>query len=265
MAPSAYVSSEEYSPTTMKMLAGYRDALDRSSIVSVTDPKGIILYANDLFCELSGYSREELVGKPHNIIRHPDMPKAVFKDLWETIAAKKSWHGIVKNKKKNGGHYWVKTIVMPILDDQGEIVEYISVRTDITDLENTQEKLEKAVEKLQELDVRKNEFINIASHELRTPLSAIYGYVNMILDGDAGEINDEVRTYLEQVERSTQQLIAMVSDMLDVAKLESGEARLFLEPSDFRLLIDEVISSLHPMLLAKSQTLEQNISFASCL
>lgn len=99
-------------------------------IISRTDLKGIITYANETFAEISGYEIDELIGKPHNIVRHPDMPSAVFKDLWETIQNKKQWSGVVKNLRKDRGHYWVKAIVSGVYKD-GELVEYKSLRTPI--------------------------------------------------------------------------------------------------------------------------------------
>ncbi len=132
----------------ISLLEQYRNVVDRSSIVSKTDVKGKITYANDQFCAISGYSREELLEKPHNIVRHLDMPKSAFKDMWDTILAKKPWFGIVKNKKKDGGYYIVEATINPILNHKGEIEEFIAIRNDITevvqlheDLEHTQEEL----------------------------------------------------------------------------------------------------------------------------
>lgn len=101
---------------------------DEVNILSTTSPKGIITYSNEDFNEVAGYSREELLGKNHNIVRHPDMPPAAFADLWENIKGGKTWMGVVKNRCKNGDHYWVDAFVTPILED-GKIVEYQSVRS----------------------------------------------------------------------------------------------------------------------------------------
>ncbi len=98
------------------------------AIISTTDLKGIITYANPEFVEVSGFTEEELIGRNHNIIRHPDMPPAAFKDLWETVKQGQPWHGMVKNRCKNGDHYWVDAFVTPIWDN-GEISGYQSVRT----------------------------------------------------------------------------------------------------------------------------------------
>lgn len=97
-------------------------------IISETDLKGIITYANRRFCEISGYSAEELVGRPHNIIRHPDMPKAAFESMWKSIEAGEIWRGIVKNLRKDGRYYWVATEIAPIKDEDGVITGYMAAR-----------------------------------------------------------------------------------------------------------------------------------------
>ena len=86
---------------------------DTDFLVSQTDSKGIILFANEDFCKIAGYKLEELIGKPHNIVRHPDMPKAAFKDLWDTVKSGRVWKGYVQNATKDGGYYWVFATVYP--------------------------------------------------------------------------------------------------------------------------------------------------------
>ena len=101
---------------------------DNASLVSTTDLKGRIQYCNRAFIEVSGYSREELLGQPHNLIRHPDMPAEAFRDLWATIRSGRPWSACVKNRRKNGDHYWVLANVTPLMDASGP-VGYMSVRT----------------------------------------------------------------------------------------------------------------------------------------
>ena len=101
-------------------------------LISRTDTKGRILYANPAFIEVSGFSREELIGKAHNIVRHPDMPPQAYKDLWRTLQAGESWLGLVKNRRKDGGYYWVLANATPIVEN-GEVVAYSSVRVRPTD------------------------------------------------------------------------------------------------------------------------------------
>ena len=110
----------------------YDTIVEENTIVSKTDKHGIITYVNDNFCKSSEYSKEELIGKSHNIVRHPDNPKELFKDLWQTIKVKKeSWYGVLKNLTKSGKPYFIKTTIKPIFNVDGEIVEYVSIRSNI--------------------------------------------------------------------------------------------------------------------------------------
>ncbi len=123
---------------THKLYEQYKQAVDITNIVTKTDPKGIITYANEQFVGISGYSRDELIGHSHRIVRHPETPPELFRELWSTITAKKVWKGVVKNRKKNGEAYIVSATIMPILDEEENIVEYIAIRQDITELLNQQ-------------------------------------------------------------------------------------------------------------------------------
>ncbi|ABV67975.1 response regulator receiver:Metal-dependent phosphohydrolase, HD subdomain [Aliarcobacter butzleri RM4018] len=135
------------------LLNQYKNTVDRSAIVSKTNEKGIITYVNEAFCNISGYSQNELLGKSHNIVRHEDMDSLIFKEMWHTIKIlKQSWSGIVKNKKKDGNPYWVQTIINPILDENGNILEFIGIRTDITEIEKTKEYLKN------QFDISQNNF-----------------------------------------------------------------------------------------------------------
>jgi PAS domain S-box-containing protein len=109
--------------------------LDKDTmIVSETDSKGIVRYVNDVFCSFAEYSKDEILGKPHNIVRHPDMPKVAFSGLWDTIKRGQTWNGIVKNLSKHGNYYWVNATVFTSKDKEGNL-KYISVRTKATDEE----------------------------------------------------------------------------------------------------------------------------------
>lgn len=101
-------------------------------ITTTTDEKGILIDVSDAFCNVYGYTKNELIGKPHSIIRHPDTPKNIFKDLWQTISSGKRWTGILKNRKKDGSYYYVDSVIEPIFDENGRILGYHSVRFDVT-------------------------------------------------------------------------------------------------------------------------------------
>lgn len=132
---------------SQKLLQEYKEAVDEGSIVSKSDITGKITYVNNQFCKISGYAKDELIGKQHKILRHCDMPKAIFENLWHTIKVlKKTWHGELKNRKKDGSHYWVEATIKPILDTKGNIIEFIALRTDITEIQNYKEFLRKKLD-----------------------------------------------------------------------------------------------------------------------
>ncbi|WMJ69413.1 PAS domain-containing protein [Stenotrophomonas sp. 24(2023)] len=127
-----------YTPDNQQLL----DALQNVMVISTTDLQGNITYANDLFCTLTGFAREELIGQPHSMVRHPDVPKAVYKDMWDTIKAGNIWTGIVPNLGKGGVLYVVDTTVQPLFDAHGGITGYISIRRVVNDLMQDFERVE---------------------------------------------------------------------------------------------------------------------------
>jgi len=122
-------------------LAFQKFALDEHAIVSIANVAGNITYVNDKFCTISGYDREELLGKNHKIVKSDEHSDAFFVDMWKTISSGCSWHGEIKNINKNGSHYWVKTTIVPTLNDVGKPYQYVGIRTEITERKHAEEKL----------------------------------------------------------------------------------------------------------------------------
>ncbi len=168
-------------------LKEYQEATNSSAIVSKANLQGIITYVNDEFCRISEYTPDELIGNNHNIIRHPDMPASAFKDMWHTIKNKKQiWKGLVRNKTKSGKSYYVKTTVKPILDQHNNIVEYIALRDDITDIMNPKKQLDDAIKNAKEPLV-----VYIKLEEFNT---LVEFYDNETVE----TIQDKITQYLEQ-------------------------------------------------------------------
>ncbi|MDD2906304.1 MAG: PAS domain-containing sensor histidine kinase [Sulfurimonas sp.] len=217
----------------LQLLHEHKKALDESSIVSKTDLHGVITYVNENFCNVSGYSSAELIGKPHNIIRHEDVPKKVFKELWETIKKKEIFHAIIKNKKKNGDFYYVDSTIIPILDTNAEIVEYFAVRHDVTELI-------KAKEDALSAEKAKSAFLATMSHELRTPLNAVIGFSQILLS-KTDFPGETMANYIHKINLSGKHLLNIVNNILDFSKIESQKLHIHKERIALEALINETL------------------------
>ncbi|MEA2018574.1 MAG: PAS domain S-box protein [Campylobacterota bacterium] len=192
--------------------------LSKYVIYSKTDLKGKITEVSDAFCDIAQYKREELIGKPHNIVRHKDMPKTAFKNMWDTIQSGKVWTGEVKNLKKDGGYYWVDANISPEYDENNNIQGYVAIRHDTTakkDFEEQHQQLLQA-EKMASM----GEMIGNIAHQWRQPLSVIStGVSGMQVQKEYGLLTDEIfNTTCNAIEQNTQYLSKTIDDFKNFIK-----------------------------------------------
>ena len=170
-----YARIERASEDQIRQLADLKYALDQSAIVATTDVKGRITYVNDKFCEISKYSREELLGKDLRIINSGAHPEEFFRDLWRTIARGKVWHGEILNRAKDGSPYWVDTTIVPFVDDRHHPYQYTAIRNDITERKQMESRLRE-----QAALARVGQMAAIVAHEVRNPLAGIKGAMQVL-------------------------------------------------------------------------------------
>lgn len=166
----------------LQELKDQKFALDQSAIVAQTDARGIITMVNEKFCEISGYSRAELLGKDHRVVNSGVHPKTFFQYLWKTISSGKVWRGEICNRKKNGEFYWVGTTITPFLDEHGRPYQYLAIRQDITELKNAQQIIldqEAQLVNASRLSAI-GEMAAAITHEINNPLGVILGRAEMI-------------------------------------------------------------------------------------
>ena len=193
-------------------LENLKQALDNFAIISTTDKNGTITYVNEMFCKVSKYSKEELIGQNHRILKSGFHPPEFYVDLWKTISSGKIWSKVIKNKAKDGSYYWVKTIIMPVFDDKGNIEEYISIRTDITNEIELQEQIlqKERLTSIGELSAR-------LAHDLRNPLSILKNAVGILKLHEPNLSQTSIEN-LKRMNRAIARMTHQIDEVLDFVK-----------------------------------------------
>jgi PAS domain S-box-containing protein len=213
-----------------------------SEHIIITDPDAKIVYANQAASTITGYSVQEMTGQTPRLWGG-HMEKSFYEKMWKTIKTDKlTFHAEATNKRKNGEEYKADLFISPILDSAGNIVYFVGIERDIT-----HEK---------EVDRMKTEFVSLASHQLRTPLTAIKWFLEMMLDGDVGEVSGEQRNFLEKVYESNEKMIELVNSLLNITRIESG--RLTVEPIPTKIsdLINQVLLKIKALSTQKQMTIK---------
>ncbi len=236
-------ASEARLRVSLREVNDLKTAMDAHAIVAITDASGVITYANDRFCSISGYPREELIGHTHRILNSGTHPRQFFAELWKTIGAGRIWHGEICNRTKAGELYWVDATIVPFLGEDGRPVQYIAIRTDITERKHLEERLAVARDEALEASRLKSEFLATMSHEIRTPMNAIIGMASLLSDG---RLEVEQADMVRVITSAAESLLTIINDILDFSRIESGQLRLDLADFDLDSVLEEVVALLAP-------------------
>lgn len=219
----------------VKDLEKFKLAVDNvADNIVISDAEGIVIYANKAIEKTTGYKPEEAIGKKSGSLWKSPMPSEYYKKLWDTIKLhKKNFISEIQNKRKNGEIYSAIISISPILNKKGEVEFYVAVERDIT--------------KERAIDKAKTEFVAVASHALRTPLTAIRGLVSMILDKEYGAINKDLLQPLEDIETSSERLIHLVNDLLNISRIQAGRMKFVISDFSVSTIIKDVVHFLQPI------------------
>jgi PAS domain S-box-containing protein len=227
-----FAAEREARDRSIYRLEEIRQALDQAAIVATTDQKGIITYVNDKFCEISGYSREELLGRDHRILNSGYHPKEYIRGLWRTIAQGRIWRGELRNRAKDGHFYWVDTTIVPFMDAAGKPRQYLAISSDITQRKAAEAKL---VE--QSSLAQLGQLAAVVAHEVRNPLAGVRGSLQILrsrLDGTTGDAS-----IMDAMIARIDVLNAKVEDILRFARPRTP----VLESVDVRVVLTDAVGS----------------------
>lgn len=220
-----------------KLLEEYKSAIDVSAAVTKTDLDGVITYVNDSFCKMTGYEKEEVVGKKHNLVKHPETSKKIYVEMWKQVNAKKIWRGKIKSRRKDGTTYFESSVIIPILNARDDIVEFIAIRQDITDLYDQENYLRKRIEEEVEKNLLETKYSTIGrmaagiTHEINTPLTYIKGNVELMFE-DLRGLDDSVaaKTYLIEDARVIADGVNRIANIVESMREMASQSKASLEP-----------------------------------
>lgn len=219
--------------------------------ILITNLDGNIEYANPKVVESSGYSLNEILGKNPRMFNSGQKTAEEYKNMWNSITSGIEWRGEFLNKRKNGELYWELASISPIFNDRGEIVHYLAIKEDITESKFKSNELRLAKEKAEESDRLKSAFLCNMSHEVRTPLNSIIGFSELLINSDFDET--QKIDFANQIINSSSNLLAIITDIMDISKLESGELKIYKNEILVNTFVESIINEYE--LKAKNKNL----------
>lgn len=199
----------------LRFLEAYQMAIDESIICSVTDTKGVIVYVNKKFCEVSKYQEEELIGKNHRILNANYHGGTFFKEMWQTISAGEMWRNEVKSIAKDGTYFWQDSLILPVFDENRNIIQYFSIRIPIDERKKAEEEREQRIKDLEGLLFK-------ISHEVRHPVTLMLGICNLFDDVSLSQ--EELATFINGIKHAAERLDIYTREITEVlSKLRDKE------------------------------------------
>ena len=226
-------------------------ALDQHSIVAVTDVKGTITYVNNKFCEISGYSKEELIGQNHRLLKSGFHSDDFFRNMYLSISKGNVWTGEICNKDKKGNIYWVDSTFVPYMGENGKPESYTAIRTDITQRKLDDAELLASKKAAEEAARAKSEFLACMSHEIRTPMNGVLGMLSLLM---TSKLDVEQLHRASVARESAKSLLTVINDILDFSKIDAGKMELEILNFDLLKMLDDFCESF--ALLAESNEIE---------
>ena len=194
------------------------------------EPGPKIVYVNDAFTRLTGYTREEVLGKTPRILQGPDSDLKAKAEIKEALSSKKAIRTTILNYSKSGKQYWLDINIIPLKNKKGEVTHFAAIERDLTEIKEINEQL-------LELNETKNKFLGIASHDLRNPLYIIRSFSEVLKDESLGKLNAKQKELLERIFNSSDYMKSLLENLLDISKIESGKIELDLKVQDLNLLV----------------------------
>lgn len=231
-------------------------SLDQSAIIAITDHKGFITHVNERFCDVSGYSRHEILGKTHAMIKSGLHHNSFYEDMWDTIISGKTWQGEVCNKRKNGELYWVDSTIVPFTDENNEPYQYVAIRFEVTERKKVEADLIDAKNAAEHASQIKGQFLASVSHELRTPLNGVIGAGYLLQQSD---LSSDQQATCAMLQSSAKNLQRLIDDVLDFEELTDGNVTVKPKTFSLGVAVEEWISPLLPKATGKGLALNLNI------
>ncbi len=236
--------------------AHLKSAIDEAAIVAITDNRGIITYVNQKFCAISKYSREELIGKTHRVIKSDYHPPEFFEHMWATISKGEVWEGELKNRAKDGSHYWVHTTIVPFMDETGRPVQYVAVRYEMTDRKLAEETLRVYAKKLEVSNKELQDFASVAAHDLQEPLRKIQSFSDRLRLKTGDSLSPDAADYLNRIQSSAERMQVLINDLLSYSRVTT-KAQPFT-PVDLNDIVKQVVADLEVRIEQTSGRVEFN-------